>query len=109
MVSRACVAMMMLPVTNTGPPGLGWTWGNTVSQRGALGVTMWSLEWVDTRMTYQHENHKNDLVSWATGGLVILQGQAMYSGRSELTSLAAASLTVLELFIGLSGAETMNR
>ena len=49
-----------------------------------------------------------DLVSWATGGLVILQGQAMYSGRSELTSLEAASLTVLELFIGLSGAETMN-
>ena len=49
-----------------------------------------------------------DLVSWATGGLVILQGQAMYRGRSVLTSLEAASLTVLELFIGLSGAETMN-
>ena len=56
----------------------------------------------------EHQGNDTDLVSWATGGLVILQGQAMYSGRSELTSLEAASLTVLELFIGLSGAETMN-
>ena len=48
-------------------------------------------------------------MSCATGGLVIRQGQAMYRGMSELTNLIAASLAVLELFIGLSGAEIMNR
>ena len=39
---------------------------------------------------------------------MILHGQAMYRGRSQATNLLAASLIVLELFIGLSGADTMN-
>ena len=44
-----------------------------MTQTGAFGVTRWIL------------------VSWAMGGLLILQGQAMYRGRSEVTSLLAIS------------------
>ena len=80
----------ILPVTNIGPPGLGCTWGWSVIQTGALGVTTCIL------------------VSCATGGLVMRHGHARYSARQELTSFPAASRSVLELFIGLSGAETMN-
>ena len=47
-------------------------------------------------------------MSWATGGALILQGQAIYSGISVETSRWAAPWIVLELFIGLSGADTMN-
>ena len=74
------------------------------------GILMGSSSAVNNGLTVKRIRitDDTDLVSWATGGLVILQGQAMYSGRSVLTSLDAASLTVLELFIGLSGAETMN-
>ena len=48
------------------------------------------------------------LMSWATGGVFALQGQAIYKGISLVTRRCAASRSVLELFIGLSGADTMN-